>query len=377
MQRCQPEGEPIIHLCDCAASDCRGNRMEGREVVHVDTLRLWGERPTLVWTKPMPIPAPGTGRAGPKDLADKLNELKDRWANRQRGGQPEAAGSGSQERRPSGQHGRATPPAVAARTGPQSPDRPAGPQPEGRRDADRGRLRREDHPPHQARQRDRGARAPPRGSVADRLMAHAVRHRDEAVDRQERRRDRGRNRRDSRSRSRGERGRRRRASSESSSGADQGFRAARGTHGNQAHSVALRAPGRLLESCLTRMGEYLGKRQGTSELGEVAAAFTPYLSSVLLPTFGPDANLRNTNELQNLARALDYLMVGDVPRACDVLAQRFKAAELATQDGNWSVARHLQLGGDSRVSTITQQEREAATQQERGEARFRTTMNNR
>ena len=156
-----------------------------------------------------------------------------------------------------------------------------------------------------------------------------------------------------------------------------GFRSARGTHGNQAHNVALRAPGRLLESCLTRMGEYLGKRQGTSELGEVAAVFTPYLSSVLLPTFGPDVNLRNTNELQNLAKALDFLMVGDVPRACDVLAQRFKAVELATQDGNWSVARHLQLGGDSRVSTITQQEREAATLQERGEARFRSMTSGR
>jgi len=125
------------------------------------------------------------------------------------------------------------------------------------------------------------------------------------------------------------------------------------------------------------MGEYLGKRQGTSELGEVAAVFTPYLSSVLLPTFGPDVNLRNTNELQNLAKALDFLMVGDVPRACDVLAQRFKAVELATQDGNWSVARHLQLGGDSRVSTITQQEREAATLQERGEARFRSMTSGR
>ncbi len=95
-----------------------------------------------------------------------------------------------------------------------------------------------------------------------------------------------------------------------------------------------------------------------------------------MPTLGPDGNLRNTNELQNLATALDFLMAGDVPRACDVLAQRFKAVEMATQDGSWNVARHIQLAGDTRVSTLSQGEREAAALQERNEAKFRT-MNSR
>ena len=124
------------------------------------------------------------------------------------------------------------------------------------------------------------------------------------------------------------------------------------------------------------MQSYLGQRQGSRELGEVAAVFAPYLSSVLMPTLGPDGILRNTNELQNLATALDFLMAGDIPRACDVLAQRFKAVEMATQDGSWNVARHIQLAGDTRVSTLSQGEREAAALQERNEAKFRT-MNSR
>jgi len=119
------------------------------------------------------------------------------------------------------------------------------------------------------------------------------------------------------------------------------------------------------------MHQYLGERQGSREANEVAAVFTPYLSSVLMPTFGPDANVRNTNELQNLACALDHLMRGDVPRACDVLAQRFKAVELAAQEGSWNIARHVQIAGDTRVSTLTQKEMEEATMQERHESRYR------
>ena len=123
------------------------------------------------------------------------------------------------------------------------------------------------------------------------------------------------------------------------------------------------------------MQTYLGQRQGSRELGEVSAIFTPYLSSVLMPTLGAEGNLRNTNELQNLATALDFLMNGDVTRACDILAQRFKAVEMATQDGSWNVARHVQLAGDTRVSTISQAERESAIGQERNEVKFRTIHN--
>ena len=104
----------------------------------------------------------------------------------------------------------------------------------------------------------------------------------------------------------------------------------------------------------------------------MAAVFTPYLTSVLMPTLGETASLRNSHELANLASALDYLMTGDVTRACDVLAQRFKAVELAAQDGNWHVAKHVQLVGESRVSTLSQREREVAALQEKNDTKFRT-----
>jgi len=135
--------------------------------------------------------------------------------------------------------------------------------------------------------------------------------------------------------------------------------------------VAERAPGRLLETCLSRIQSYLGNRQGSRELDTVSAVFTPYLTSVLMPTLGETASLRNSHELANLASALDFLMSGDVTRACDVLAQRFKAVELAAQDGNWHVAKHVQLVGESRVSTLTQREREIASLQEKHDSKFR------
>jgi len=131
-------------------------------------------------------------------------------------------------------------------------------------------------------------------------------------------------------------------------------------------------PGQLLHTCLGRMQKYLGQRQGTAELQEVAAIFTPYLSSVLLPTLGDGASLRNSHELTNLASALDCLMEGNVVRACDILAQRFRAVELAAQEGNWNVARHLQLVGDARVTSLSQAEREAAILQEKNENKYRT-----
>ena len=225
---------------------------------------------------------------------------------------------------------------------------------------------------HEAPTRPRSPRAedrPRRDTVADQLIARAASHggrRSEGSRERHRKRS---HRRDSRSKS--PRRRRRSRSTTSGSAEERLFREARGSQGSSVRTVAQRAPGRLLESCLARMEQYLGRRQGDREVGRVASVFTPYLSSVLLPTLGEGASLRNTNELHNLAMALDFLMDGDIPRACDVLAQRFKAVELASQDGSWNVARHVQLAGDMRVSSLTQREKEAATVRERNDIKFK------
>ena len=96
----------------------------------------------------------------------------------------------------------------------------------------------------------------------------------------------------------------------------------------------------------------------------------------------PDAHARRQREcaqharLQNLASALDLLMEGEVTRACDVLAQRFRAVELATQDGSWNMARHVQLVGETRVSSLSQREREIAALTEAHDLRIRTLGSN-
>ena len=85
------------------------------------------------------------------------------------------------------------------------------------------------------------------------------------------------------------------------------------------------------------MKEYLVGQQGgysESEQEDLRALFTPYLTSVLLPTLGEKGSLRNVRELRTLAEALDALVKGDLEGLGDLLAQRFKALEMATQEGN-------------------------------------------
>ena len=99
--------------------------------------------------------------------------------------------------------------------------------------------------------------------------------------------------------------------------------------------------------------------------------FTAYLSSVLMPSFGDKSSIRHTRELQTLAAALDQLIQGNLAGVADLLAQRFKAVEMAAQEGSWSVARHFELVGDGKVSSSSQREREQATLAERHDQRMR------
>ena len=103
----------------------------------------------------------------------------------------------------------------------------------------------------------------------------------------------------------------------------------------------------------------------------MAALFTPYLRSVLIPSLGEKPSLRNGRELETLAAALDALVEGDLEVVGDLLASRFKAVEAATQEGHWNVARHYELLGDTRIGTATQQEREAALREQASELRLK------
>ena len=121
------------------------------------------------------------------------------------------------------------------------------------------------------------------------------------------------------------------------------------------------------------MREYLVGQQGgysESEQEDLRALFTPYLTSVLLPTLGEKGSLRNVRELRTLAEALDALVKGDLEGLGDLLTQRFKALEMATQEGNWTVAKHYELIGDSSVTTASKEDREAALREEAHDARY-------
>ena len=150
------------------------------------------------------------------------------------------------------------------------------------------------------------------------------------------------------------------------------FRKARGRHGGSSIlSTARQSPGQLAESCISQMRDYLTGRVGAPLDEETArSVFGPYLTSVLLPSLS-NPSLRNTRELQTLAMGLDALMEGRLAEAADIFAQRFKAVETATQDGNWDVGKHFEMIPEARVSTVTKRERDKAVSAERADVRSR------
>jgi hypothetical protein len=100
---------------------------------------------------------------------------------------------------------------------------------------------------------------------------------------------------------------------------------------------------------------------------------TSYLSSVLVPTAGKDLSMRNAGELRHLAEALDMLLTGNMLGAADVLAQRFRSVETAHFDGNWQRAKHLEIVGDSRVSSVDVKEHQRLSRMAREDVKMRNT----
>ena len=66
-------------------------------------------------------------------------------------------------------------------------------------------------------------------------------------------------------------------------------------------------------------------------------------------------SIRTTREMQTLAQVLDALLEGNLELAGDTAIQRFKAVEMALEDG-WESAQHLEL--IPMMSHLTASERE-------------------
>lgn len=142
------------------------------------------------------------------------------------------------------------------------------------------------------------------------------------------------------------------------------------------HRTARESPGSLAEQGLARMEGYLIQNGGglaltgpnRSVLPPVAQA---YLSTVYLPTH-PESQigLRSAREMRTLAMSIDLLLGGHILHGLDVLLQRFKALELAAEQGSWSQARWLELIPTSDVSSWSRDDLRSAMREQDLEVRL-------
>ena len=76
-------------------------------------------------------------------------------------------------------------------------------------------------------------------------------------------------------------------------------------------------------------------------------------------------------ELKTLSEIMDQLAAGQFGRAADVATQRYKAIEMAMQDGDWKRASHLELLPDAKRLLTGRDEQELITRELRHEMRLR------
>ena len=74
---------------------------------------------------------------------------------------------------------------------------------------------------------------------------------------------------------------------------------------------------------------------------------TSHLHQILQPMH-PGLVPRNLRELETFSEIMDQLAAGQFGRAADVATQRYKATEMAMQDGDWKGAPHLELLPDGK-----------------------------
>ena len=113
------------------------------------------------------------------------------------------------------------------------------------------------------------------------------------------------------------------------------------------------------------MQRYLTPLGGAAGASGEVGKFLQYLVGVFHQRHSPEATgLRTCRELRTIAECLDGLLSGNLPRVADVLIQRFKALECSVADGNWTIARHLELIPSADVGLSSDRERAAATRVE-------------
>ena len=76
------------------------------------------------------------------------------------------------------------------------------------------------------------------------------------------------------------------------------------------------------------------------------------------------ANSHPMREMRSLGEAIDSLLNGDLERAGDILAQRFKALEVSTAPGGWNMGRHYEIIPPESVGLTSESERALAVRRE-------------
>ena len=108
-----------------------------------------------------------------------------------------------------------------------------------------------------------------------------------------------------------------------------------------------------------------------ANLASDRTAFRSLASSFLMTAFLPSHPafpVAASSELRSLAAVMDFLVQGRIAAAADVVAQRWRALEVASTEG-WQVARHLELLPPAGVSSVPSNLRAAAVRQFRAEQR--------
>jgi hypothetical protein len=140
---------------------------------------------------------------------------------------------------------------------------------------------------------------------------------------------------------------------------------------NKIQRIARKYPGKLTLSGLREISLQLANQTGEDP------------NSSLLPLFGKyyHLSLRHkltavaaNREAQTICRALDCICKGDILSAMDILVQRLKATEIASQHNSWAAAHFMELVPPDRPLTTSRAEQEAAALELKKEERLRRLL---
>ncbi len=102
---------------------------------------------------------------------------------------------------------------------------------------------------------------------------------------------------------------------------------------------------------------------------------TNYLTVGLAPSVaaqGKALSLRNEREMRTLAEAIDAILRGNLATAGDIMMQRFRACELNAIEGDWQLAKHMELIPGQMITSVPQGMRQQLIKEENQLRKFQT-----